>query len=370
MGNSAWIVGTVRGNQGGGLSKPPTTKPTPKPPLWLVPKGSPSGGGIGLPANDNFRPSSSNALRLGTALRGAGRLLPYVGIAITLWELFEAFNADDPYGFTFNGPWSLDAQCGSQLPYDIAKAWRGTAVMCATNQIKGSPNYEWGSFNSVPASWTQLIRGNRHNVPLERYQTVENWSRPADGKEAPLPDQVRVMPFGPPAVPGFPEISNPLIPQQLPSTDIPYSQIPNIPDSQFRETSYGEASEPVAPPVFHPGPPGPGVTEKKLRTPYPVIVNILTEGVDAIEAIWEAIPPEHRFWRNPTPQGMVQDIYYNWDHIDWEQVVWNLVANEIEDRAIGAFMSGFGPDGPPLGLQQALNKVRNELRNRKEEEDE
>lgn len=100
-------------------------------------------------------------------------------------------------------------------------------------------------------------------------------------------------------------------------------------------------------------PPGREEKERKSRSPFQptvaqaVALNALTEGGDAIEAIWNALPFEYRRsrnsdfrkraqgWSTPSYLAMVDDI---WDHpelLDMQQVAVNLAVNVVSDAVIG-----------------------------------
>lgn len=77
------------------------------------------------------------------------------------------------------------------------------------------------------------------------------------------------------------------------------------------------------------------------------LVNAVTESLDVVDAIWEAIPArkrpgmvitkrgkEVRKW-NPPPQYKLVHIYRHMDHVDWAQAAQNVLVNELEDRLYG-----------------------------------
>lgn len=118
-----------------------------------------------------------------------------------------------------------------------------------------------------------------------------------------------------------------------------------------------------SPPVRRP--PGPDTKEKKSRVtassaPGYGFANAIGEAVDAIEAIWEAIPKEFRtkkkwvppWFRHrpkPTPQEMLRDIWKHHDKINWNEAYDNLIENEIEDRLYGKLGKLGGRAGRRIG---------------------
>lgn len=102
----------------------------------------------------------------------------------------------------------------------------------------------------------------------------------------------------------------------------------------------------ISPAPSRPQPPKPGEKEKKMKTGLPpgkvaAVINAATEGADAIDAIYGALPGKLRgslYWSGQatTPQERALAIYNHFDEIDWEKAVGNLVANQLEDAFIGA----------------------------------
>ena len=60
----------------------------------------------------------------------------------------------------------------------------------------------------------------------------------------------------------------------------------------------------------------------------------ITEINDAVKAIWRALPPKYR-GRDVTIQSKVKRIVNNWDHLDVEQAVTNLIVDQVTDRIYG-----------------------------------
>lgn len=128
----------------------------------------------------------------------------------------------------------------------------------------------------------------------------------------------------------------------------------------------GPAGPVLKPPPVIPAPPGPKVKEKKARTAgYGVanaVVGAATEGVDVLEALWDALPRNRQTrekGKKTTPQQKALDLYRGWQDIDVAAAVKNLVANELKDRAIGTIGQAVGkaaakakPHGDlPIGFQ-------------------
>ena len=98
-------------------------------------------------------------------------------------------------------------------------------------------------------------------------------------------------------------------------------------------------------------PPGKGTKERKAKVRFAVakmFMNWTTESIDAIEAVWYALPPKYRTPR-ATPQQMVMDLYRHAEHIQMEVAVRNLVLANLQDKAIGKLTAP---------LQRAFRKYR------------
>lgn len=113
-------------------------------------------------------------------------------------------------------------------------------------------------------------------------------------------------------------------------------------------------------------PPGPKVKERKIRMggygAVNAVVSAATEGVDIVEALWDALPRSRQTrekGKKTTPQQKALDLYRGWPDIDVAAAVKNLVVNELKDRAIGRIGQAVGkaaqksrPHGNlPIGYQ-------------------
>ena len=103
----------------------------------------------------------------------------------------------------------------------------------------------------------------------------------------------------------------------------------------------GGGVEPYTPPVSppNPKPPGPGVHERKgaLRRGMMAALRVArgaTEAVDAIDAVWKALPKKYR-GKGKTPQDKMYAIWKNYRHLDMSKVAFNLFANHVIDSVVG-----------------------------------
>lgn len=217
---------------------------------------------------------------------------------------------------------------------------------------------------------------------------ISRWSRTITPTELPLtaPGVIPARPLWPgKAIPWMPHIDPERIPIAQPVPDpvpIPYWFIP------YRVASPGHSNKPARGPLsprwvtpdpryarnpgptfvwkFDPsagpnqqpkvqvkpgkfvktGPPGPGTKERKFvihnQGQVARVFSVATEVIDAIEALYEALPPELR--KRPKRfvgwKGQAEAVYHHWDRINWNTAWENLVANEIEDRIVGKLGKG------------------------------
>lgn len=90
-------------------------------------------------------------------------------------------------------------------------------------------------------------------------------------------------------------------------------------------------------------PPSGGDKERKVRASGAGLaifaIRSVTESVDAIEAVWNALPTSLRS-RRATPQQMLVDLYQHWDSVDLDAAVQNLLLEHLSDLFYGLLASG------------------------------
>lgn len=81
-----------------------------------------------------------------------------------------------------------------------------------------------------------------------------------------------------------------------------------------------------------------------------IVINQLSEAIDYLDALYYALPRDvrERDGKDATPQRRALTLYQNMDEVDVGKAMLNLIANEIEDRAIGKAASGAGKLGRHL----------------------
>lgn len=283
--------------------------------------------------------------------------------------------------------------------YSRAKPGGGIRLQCdmnpstgvigwSTSQFYGSCGVSWTSPSASPARW-EGTQGTR-NGPLG-YATFHRvvdrgpgWAaNPATSFAPFIPAHVHQPNIDPRAAAAqrlaavaFPNLVPPQAPQPVPGV-VPRRAIPRLPrvapgvSVQFRQGGNvapgdvpGQApASGTAPRVSTPGqtievtpqgnittagargrvPPRPGEKEKKLAHSGAVKVvfgaaNAITETLDVISALWDALPKSRQTRKRGTktkPQEKLQDLYDNFDQIDWNLAIQNIALNQLEDFALG-----------------------------------
>jgi len=73
-------------------------------------------------------------------------------------------------------------------------------------------------------------------------------------------------------------------------------------------------------------------------------LHATTELLDHLDSFHDALPKQFQAkggfikglgFRNATPQAKARAVMQNFDKLDWNEVVKNIIANEIEDRTLG-----------------------------------
>lgn len=276
-----------------------------------------------------------------------------------------------------------------------------------------------GVSNTVEADWIGRTTGVGQSIypffSVERMQVQSYWWR--EDPYAPFnpsnpwlyPTEVPIEMAPPPRV--QPEISPAVFPSVAPLTapwvnparspdPIPFRSIPRLNHIplRFRHLAPRQAGNRLPGPlvrgrveptgrydlVFSPGqpvtvqettharqlPPA-GVKERKyiahsagLARKIWIAARVVTESIDAMREVHRALPENMRT-KNARPQVLARELWANFDHVDWEKAVKYLIANEMEDQAIGRTSrlfnnrteSAFGSRYIGQGLGTKLNKA-------------
>jgi len=335
--------------------------------------------GLRRPSNDNFKPPANDnvpkqlnkAFRKATAraaFRSFGKFVPYLGAALTAYEIYQYFKAQTETEFdpAANG-WVLKLRCGPAVfgPYARNTSYCGslesvqksslytktcTYSYCHIgyhdNSISPSGSYYRGRIAEV-WRYDRRAPGADPN-PVVAPGTSPGWTWP---QFAPDYDPWPHMPYDPLRPPQ----TEPLpYPQPLPRRAVPQRK-PNPFRNPREQTQRGPnpTRQPRGRVDFTPYPgtrisvrpqtrfkrPPPGTKERKVALKLPKVLNRwygrFTEGIDFIDVIYDSLPMKYQDF-DANPYQKARTIYDHYDEIDIERAVMGLVQEQIEDRVWGA----------------------------------
>ena len=352
----------------------------------------------GKPANDNSKArktySPSKAMQKQMMKRLWRRALPGAGNILDLIELYPHLFPGEgpytPYAFEAAPPgWSLRRNgcpdCGPWTTVNLFWAQNGTPTNgteagCAACVTPGNGAYH-GSFSSASQSPNTYV-GWVTDAALLLQDTPYSWTRDAGttgSASDPVPGrypyewrnpgnpwilphtQPGVRPFYPEApawpVPGPATAPAPApLPPVVPNLPVRPTQPANVetrPSRRPRPNRQRGRDVPAKivvvgggaglPPRGTEGkhPREPREREAKPRSNLPrwafALVSSLTEVGDFVDAIHDALPWMTRRWSGRRIQDKIATIFQNFDKVDWQEALKNLIANEINDNLIGAF---------------------------------
>lgn len=357
---------------------------------------------IRTPANDNKRPPrvgapSPNIPRVGKPSGKPSRLirklikrLPLLGLPLLLDDVFTPSSNGAPVpvgGFQLvRGPLSYP------FPYNtgVTGQWNGAAHLSGEGRIDGQAIVNVGVGAAVPANintyslwressefagrWAQshayrrLTADNPLGQPIMQPATMEGFPPDLAWVPSGFPHAFPPLsaPVGAPAVPpALVPIIAPLIPSPIRPDrgyDVDVEPRPISPPSHSRIPADGKELErkpdgsTVTKPVTQHSlrPPRSGERERKGKakgvTAFRVIggaFGALTEVNDAIGALHKALPPKYRarsFHKGrpvkPSWRKQWAAVYQNYDKIDLNTALVELIKNQIEDKIIGKLAKG------------------------------
>lgn len=339
------------------------------------------------PANDNERPAPKPAndnsklfnpkepfgrrnvglgIKATRALAGARfgaqglrfvRINPYLNaalIALDLWNTFGRANGGYQTGDQVVDPaasgWLLDTMCSAvgQPPSHMrvnAVFGPWSSSLCLTGQGDNSNQniYSDIAANIGQISFQKFTHFAVGNQP--RFATSSYWHKnAADGRK--FRSKIRTFREYEPYVVPWPD----LLPIKWP---MPYPlPLPmKLVNERLNDPIGSQRTNGDQRPGFIPRrPPPPGTREKKVRATTAAALGALqsvahgvTEAIDMVDAVHSALPKSRQAkaqmvggkWYNASPQAKLEAIYGNWDHVDMNKAVKNLIVNEVTDRLIG-----------------------------------
>lgn len=204
--------------------------------------------------------------------------------------------------------------------------------------------------------------------------TPQRWKEAAPDPVTRPYEQPRVRPLPPapgrvievPLVPGVPPVIEvvpapvtPVGPIQVPDQIVEVSPDPQQPPRGTTRPPSGSGPGSPAPP---------GTREKKLniRTAAGkawVVINMVTESLDFIGAMYSALPDDCKSKAHKTPHAKVKAVYDCWDHLTdeyWSDFIVALINNQFEDFLYGKAGKAVGKATRDAGITTGLNRALKE----------
>lgn len=254
-------------------------------------------------------------------------------------------------------------------PSLMAYGWYTNGEGCISGQAKSGT--ELAPWTAVPRWWASLILYHDRGVGSHPLEFHSNWTRDVL-PESGTPDQAPFVQapdvwVWPDALPSLEPTVNPMsIPIGRPGPEkapVPYRLIPyRVPNpwlSPNEQTIWGPVERagpktnanarfvvrpgqevkvnPDAPPVPR-APPQRGTKERKFKIAVggvtAKIINIATESIDFIDALFYALPAKARRGAD-TPDKKAMAIYRHYDELNMSKAIANLLVQQVQDRAYG-----------------------------------
>lgn len=357
---------------------------------WKPPSPANDNKALPRPANDNFPKPKSNTRALVRA--GVGqfrRLVPYIGDFADL--AFRYYNMQEAMpGYAFSGAYQLvpgSELCARTPEYMSFSSSNGlTPPYCLTNQ---TPNPVYENFDQpAPASNVNSIRMWEYTgcflnpgvpvtlcpVPNRRWAQAAIYTR-VSGVANPAPKLMNAYPFSP----SIPVENVSLNPNAIPigsgmplQRPVPFAQAAQarvvkeklyewIAPSRFYPIPSTEAQPVLIPrgqiplnapfemsvnvtnqkrgPAHVRRPPGRRTKERKLILSLTgaaaIPMNLVTESLDFVNALYEALPQRYRYRGKSDQQHRIEAVYRHFDKIEIDKAIKNLVVNQVQDAVIG-----------------------------------
>lgn len=237
-----------------------------------------------------------------------------------------------------------------------------------------------GIYTRLWDSWWNSWAPGANSVPWRTWKAPPGWS----GKDLPVyakspvgvPAPGPVKPASVPFVIALAPVGFTIDPASRPigvpsgfNGPLPWVLLPGNPNGTYNPPGTaptpgtdGPPRPPRPPrPPENPHRPKPGVKERKRRWggKMPLsyakdILNTVTEGCDAIDALWQALPGDVK-WTPGVPKTCdkkAADLWKNVDKVDWDLAIMNLLQMYAEDKLWGKYFqlsdkaaAGFGMPG-------------------------
>ena len=303
-----------------------------------------------------------------------------------LWDLYEDFREERDWS-RYQRPvlnpgdgWWLSGQCGGAV--DTDESTNSNYFICIGNQaLRANPPFS-GFNGPTPTHRGYALWKWNGNSAVPRYNYRALWFRSAAAASAPqeyplwAPGSWVPSPFEDPNLirdaPPRAQYEDPIkgaherAREALSWADEAANIAQDDPVYQWtREISLadGSSSPPSSPPPFATRePPSPGTRERKViprgrATAIAVwrAVDRISEAAEVVDAFYDALPADVRKrWKCPANRGLADTagqygidgadckaraLWHNWDKVDVEQAIRNVVKNQIADKIIGGYQS-------------------------------
>lgn len=343
----------------------------------------PANDNIPVPANDNRPPrptrfvTARGRVPMGAFVRGVARVNVVIGVMVLGYGAYRAWERIREGAAGWNpGPWTTCYDCGRAPTHYVDANYSGKCshpvTWCIGNQAL-SGALAWPPPPSSIRAKITALEYTHHTGTGPRYSTVAQFVRKITSATVPAPEYVSQPAVNYPhlprppnpleIVPGLP-YSPPVAPPVRPTTQPggkPRVRPSGDPDLQPRggeETSVGPRPRPRPDPRR---PPPRGDKERKVRSRVPGLIRVLrevayaaTEWGDLVDAIYDALPPEHRLKWKPdgpiTPQEKLLAIYRGFEHLDLNKALLNVLRNQVEDAVIGRVTGAVQAEATSRGI--------------------
>lgn len=312
----------------------------------------------------------------GAALRLVSRRVPYLGWALTAWDLWNLYQRNGKQPFArYGGPdarWQkiLDCGGGGIGPW-ASPFWAMSCGLAfqsdATHQGGFNPGYARGVYSGqsgwFAGYWKSAQKNFFGNWEVEAgadYFLRDRVNNVADPQPHPHPQsRGNTLPVGDPFAQRLPAVDPMLLMPQSFAPDpapIPWKAIPEVPTLPPSER--GHDSRPRPRYRHRRTPPRRNERERKTKVRSAAAlalkgVHHLGEALDLLDALWNALPKEIRakYGKNPSPQERGEALWDHWDELDMSDLMFELLWNHYGDKVWGRAFAGADQFGNREGVK-------------------
>lgn len=292
-------------------------------------------------------PAAAAALARKAAFRMALRMIPYLGLALTAWELYQWLNKNWDYLFSIpaDGPpagYEKIVDCGTPTGPPWGWSWIGYPCGLGTTSYPPRLDPEW----DTSASGTKFPDINywwfeEPNI-YGRIGVREYWQYKGDPNAPVIPPRPLVMPY-------FPTVTMPWedpVPFQWQDLPIPdpvrdpwprYDPV-NNPNPGGYDPPTGRIDVPKegTRPQYAQAPTG-GTKERKVRAnaaQRSLLAHALSaysEAGDLVDALYKALPKNLQSDDDKNIAQKINRLYKHWDAVKMDEAMTNIVRDQVTD---------------------------------------